>query len=159
VNLGVPDFRPASLPFDAAGESDRYSLALSAGPVEFGAVSLGNPHAVIEVDSVDDADVGILGPELETHAAFPKGVNVGFVEFVDAQTIRLRVHERGAGETLACGTGAAAAVAVGRRWGRLAERVTVVLKGGTLSVRWAGPGSPLWQSGPTTMVYEGQIEL
>ncbi|MBN1239292.1 MAG: diaminopimelate epimerase [Gammaproteobacteria bacterium] len=159
VNLGVPDFNPESLPFVAERESDRYTLALAAGSVEFGAVSLGNPHAVIEVDSVDAADVGILGPELETHAAFPKGVNVGFVEFVDSEAIRLRVHERGVGETLACGTGAAAAVAVGRRWGRLAERVSVVLRGGKLSVRWAGPGSPLWQSGPTTMVYEGQIEL
>jgi diaminopimelate epimerase len=159
VNLGEPNFKPASLPFVADRERDRYRLTLSTGSVEFGAVSVGNPHAVIEVDSVDAADVGILGPELETHAAFPKGVNVGFVEFADASTIRLRVHERGVGETLACGTGAAAAVAVGRRWGKLAEHVEVVLKGGKLSVRWAGPGSPLWQSGPTTMVYEGQIEI
>lgn len=159
VSLGVPDFRPASLPFRVAAESDRYRLQLPSGEVEFGAVSMGNPHAVIPVDSVERAPVGILGPGLATHPDFPLGVNVGFAEFVNEERVRLRVYERGVGETLACGTGAAAAVAVGRRWRRLAERVAVDLPGGTLMVRWAGPGSPLWQTGPTTTVYEGQIEL
>lgn len=159
VNLGEPNFEPASLPFRGDGPRDRYRLSIEGTDVEFGAVSLGNPHAVIEVDSVDRAPVGILGPELATHGDFPLGVNVGFVELVDREHVRLRVYERGVGETLACGTGAAAAVAVGRRWGRLAESVEVGLPGGALSVRWPGPGSPLWQTGPATKVYEGLIEL
>jgi diaminopimelate epimerase len=120
---------------------------------------MGNPHAVVRVDSVDTAEVGILGSALTKHPAFPRGVNVGFLQIVDAASVRLRVYERGVGETLACGTGAAAAVAVGRRWGILGERVDVRLPGGVLIVRWPGPGAPLWQSGPTTMVYEGQFEV
>jgi diaminopimelate epimerase len=159
VSLGEPSFEPASLPFSTEGRRDRYRLEAAGTQVELGAVSLGNPHAVIAVDSVDRAPVGILGPALATHEAFPQGVNVGFAEIVDRAHIRLRVYERGAGETLACGTGAAAAVAVGRQWGRLDERVEVALPGGVLTVRWAGPGSPLWQTGPTTKVYEGRIEL
>lgn len=159
VSLGEPSFDPASLPFRAVEPRDRYRLEAAGTEVEFGAVSLGNPHVVIAVDSADRAPVGILGPALATHEAFPQGVNVGFAEIVDREHIRLRVYERGAGETLACGTGAAAAVAVGRQWGRLDERVEVALPGGVLTVRWAGPGSPLWQTGPTTKVYEGRIEL
>lgn len=159
VNLGVPRFAPAALPFDARTEQDTYRLRTSRGEVELGAVSLGNPHAVIRVDSVDRADVGILGAELAVHAAFPQGVNVGFLEIVDPGHVRLRVYERGVGETPACGTGAAAAVAVGRRWGELGEEVEVELRGGRLTVRWPGPGQPLWQTGPTTLVYEGLIEL
>ncbi len=159
VSLGVPNFAPASLPFRAAAEAERYRLRLPSGEVEFGAVSMGNPHAVIAVDSVEQAPVGILGPELGAHPDFPQGVNVGFAEFVDRTHLKLRVYERGAGETLACGTGAAAAVAVGRRWGRLDECVEVALPGGVLEVRWAGAGALLWQAGPTTTVYEGHIEL
>ena len=159
VNLGVPRFEPESLPFLADRERERYRLRLANGDVEVGAVSIGNPHAVMRVDSVDEADVGILGAELATHPDFPKGVNVGFLEIVGSDRVRLRVYERGVGETPACGTGAAAAVAVGRRWGLLDEEVEVRLAGGTLSVRWHGPGAALWQTGPATMVYEGQIEL
>jgi diaminopimelate epimerase len=159
VSLGEPSFDPASLPFRTRERRDRYRLEAAGTKVELGAVSLGNPHAVIAVDSVDRAPVGILGPALGAHEAFPQGVNVGFAEIVDRAHIRLRVYERGAGETLACGTGAAAAVAVGRQWGRLDERVEVALPGGVLTVRWAGPGSQLWQTGPTTRVYEGRIEL
>jgi diaminopimelate epimerase len=159
VSLGEPNFDPASLPLRASERRDRYRLHLASGSVEFGAVSLGNPHAVIAVDSVELAPVGILGPELEKHSEFPLGVNVGFAELVDRSHLKLRVFERGAGETPACGTGAAAAVAVGRLWGRLDENVEVALPGGTLTVRWQGPGAPLWQTGPTTRVYEGQIEL
>lgn len=159
VDLGVPDFRPASLPFAAEEERERYRLRVASGEVELGAVSMGNPHAVIEVDSVERAPVGILAPELQAHAAFPKGVNVGFMERVTPSRIRLRVFERGAGETLACGSGAAAAVAVGRRWGLLEPEVDVALPGGSLTVRWPGPGAPLRQTGPATTVYEGRIEL
>ncbi|HEX5418666.1 MAG TPA: diaminopimelate epimerase [Gammaproteobacteria bacterium] len=159
VSLGEPNFDPASLPFRAPERRDHYRLRLASGSVDFGAVSLGNPHAVIAVDSVELAPVGILGPEFEAHADFPLGVNVGFAELVDRTHLKLRVFERGAGETPACGTGAAAAVAVGRLWGRLDESVEVMLPGGTLTVRWQGPGTPLRQTGPTTKVYEGQIEL
>jgi diaminopimelate epimerase len=159
VNLGVPDFSPTSLPFIAAAQRARYRLELAPQAVEFGAVSMGNPHIVIAVDSVEAAPVGILGPTLERHPNFPQGVNVGFMQRESDQRIQLRVFERGVGETLACGTGAAAAVAVGRLWGELAEEVEVSLPGGILTVSWPGPGLPLWQTGPTTRVYEGYIEL
>jgi diaminopimelate epimerase len=159
VNLGVPDFRPSALPFLASQERDRYRLDAAGETVELGAVSMGNPHAVIAVPSVAAAPVERLGAALQHHPSFPKRVNVGFMERVDERRIRLRVYERGVGETLACGTGAAAAVAVGRRWGQLGERVAVELPGGTLEVNWPGPGSPLWQTGPTAAVYEGYIEL
>jgi diaminopimelate epimerase len=127
--------------------------------VELGAVSMGNPHAVIAVESVERAPVGTLGPKLERHPSFPRGVNVGFMQRESDRRIRLRVFERGAGETLACGTGAAAAVAVGRLWGELAEEVEVALPGGVLKVSWPGPGSALWQTGAVSAVYEGRIEL
>ncbi len=160
IELGEPDFRPESLPFNAAGgESDPYRRVVADSEVEFGVVSLGNPHAVIEVDSVDSAAVGILGAALSTHPDFPRGVNVGFVQVDSPESVRLRVYERGVGETLACGTGAAAAAAVGRRRGRLAETVAVHLPGGTLSVEWPGPGARLRQSGEATFVYEGEIDL
>jgi diaminopimelate epimerase len=157
VNLGVPDFRPASLPFTGSAEQERYEVRLSTGIVVFGAVSLGNPHAVIAVDSVDDAAVGILGPELAALRCFPNSVNVGFMQVESERRIRLRVYERGAGETQACGTGAAAATAVGRRWGKLAQDVEVAQPGGILNVRWPAPGAPLWLTGPATFVYEGEL--
>ena len=159
VNLGVPRFEPAALPFRVGAEADSYRLAAGGHEAEFGIVSLGNPHAVIWTDSVTEAPVGILGPALGAHAAFPAGVNVGFAELVSRERIKLRVFERGAGETLACGTGAAAAVAVGRRRGLLDADVSVELPGGTLSVSWAGPGAPLWLTGPATEVYDGEISL
>jgi diaminopimelate epimerase len=158
VSLGEPNFAPQALPFAMQDESDRYSLTVNGSDLELGAVSVGNPHAVVLVDSVDDAPVGIMGKTLQEHAAFPSGVNVGFMTVRDAQTIDLRVFERGAGETLACGTGAAAAVALGRRWGVLDEKVIVRLPGGELAVNWQGPGEALWLAGPTTQIYDGRIE-
>jgi diaminopimelate epimerase len=159
INLGEPNFEPAALPFEADARRERYVIDLEHGRVEIGAVSMGNPHAVIEVGSVDAAPVGILGPQLAAHPAFPEGVNVGFMQLESRERVRLRVFERGVGETLACGTGAAAAVAVGRLWGQLADDVEVQLPGGVLRVAWPGPGQPLWQTGQTTKVYEGRIEL
>ena len=170
VNLGVPDFDPGALPFRArqatragqvagAGQESRYRLDLDAGTVDFGAVSVGNPHAVIPVDSLDGAPVGIIGPQLQANPSFPEGVNVGFVEFCDAASIRLRVYERGAGETAACGTGAAAAAAVGRLWGELGEAVRVEVTGGVLQTAWPGPGHPVWLSGPAIRVFEGRIAI
>ena len=159
VDLGVPNFAPASLPFTAPVERDRYRLDVGGRSVELGAVSMGNPHAVIPVDAVATAPVAELGPALQRHPSFPQSVNVGFMERHSERRIRLRVYERGVGETLACGTGAAAAVAVGRRWGQLGEEVEVELPGGVLKVNWPGPGSRLWQTGATASVYEGSIEL
>jgi diaminopimelate epimerase len=159
VDLGVPDFRPAALPFIVPEQRERYRLEVLGRSVEFGAVSMGNPHAVIAVDAVDSAPVGTVGPALQRHPSFPESVNVGFMQRESERRIRLRVYERGAGETLACGTGAAAAVAVGRSWGQLADEVDVQLPGGVLQVSWPGPGARLWQTGPTTAVYEGYIDL
>ena len=167
INLGEPKFAPEALPFVLAASTsaqrksaeDSYRLVLESGPIEFGIVSMGNPHAVIAVDSVVDAPVGIIGQALNRHAAFPDGVNVGFAERVSPRRIRLRVYERGVGETRACGTGAAAAVATGRRRGELDRNVDVELPGGTLTVDWPGAGADLWQTGQTTKVYEGLIEL
>jgi diaminopimelate epimerase len=159
VNLGVPNFRPSALPFLVEQERDRYRVDVAGETVELGAVSMGNPHAVIAVPSVSAAPVERLGAAFQSHPSFPRRVNVGFMEHVDERRIRLRVYERGVGETLACGTGAAAAVAVGRRWGQLGERVAVELPGGTLEVNWSGPGAPLWQTGPTAAVYEGYIDI
>ncbi len=158
VSLGEPDFAPLALPFKAR-QGSRYPLDLDAGTVEFGAVSIGNPHAVIPVEVLEAAPVGIIGPQLQSHPSFPEGVNVGFVEFRDAASIRLRVYERGAGETAACGTGAAAAAAVGRLWGELGESVRVEVTGGVLRTAWPGPGHPIWLSGPAVRVFDGRIAV
>ena len=159
VAFGLPDFDPRSLPFEAAAEAASYHIDLSSGTVEFGAVSIGNPHAVIRVASVADAPVDTVGPAMENHARFPRRVNVGFVEIVSPEHVRLRVFERGTGETLACGTGACAAVAIGRRHGPLAEEVRVDTRGGRLIVGWRGPGEPIWLTGPAETSFEGQVEL
>jgi diaminopimelate epimerase len=127
--------------------------------VDIGAVSMGNPHAVLTVPSVDAAPVDRLGPAIESHRRFPKRVNVGFMEVLDRSHINLRVYERGAGETLACGTGACAAVAVGRHHGRLDESVEVHARGGELRVNWAGPGQPIWLTGPAEVAFEGRVEI
>jgi len=159
VAMGIPDFNPASLPFDAPAAAPSYRLDTAVGPVEIGAVSIGNPHAVIRVARIDEAPVDSVGPAVENHARFPRRVNVGFVEIVAPDHVRLRVYERGAGETQACGTGACAAVAVGRRHGPLAEEVNVDVPGGRLVVRWPGPGEPIWLIGPAEAAYEGQVEV
>ena len=148
VDMGVPSFDPRSLPFDAPAAIDPYSLQVAGQALTIGAVSMGNPHAVLEVESVDRAPVETLGPAIEGHSRFPRRVNAGFMEIVDAGHIRLRVYERGAGETLACGTGACAAVAIGRRRGRLDSEVSVRVRGGELRVNWGGPGEHIWLTGP-----------
>ncbi len=159
VDMGVPNFDPRSLPFDASSEANVYVLEAGGSDVELGAVSMGNPHAVLTVASVDAAPVDRLGPALEHHRRFPKRVNVGFMEVLDRSHIRLRVHERGAGETLACGTGTCAAVAVGRRHGRLDADVQVDTRGGELRVHWDGPGERIWLTGPAVVSFEGRVEI
>lgn len=158
VDMGVPDFAPASLPFDASSEAHVYPLDVAGGEVEIGAVSIGNPHAVLTVASAATAPVDRLGPAIERHPRFPKRVNVGFMEIVDRGHIVLRVYERGTGETLACGTGACAAVAVGRRHGRLDERVRVRVAGGELTIDWPGPGTNIWLTGLAEVSFTGSVE-
>jgi diaminopimelate epimerase len=159
VDMGVPSFEPGSLPFDAPERADRYSLDVGGEKVEIGAVSMGNPHAVVTVACVDGAPVETLGPAIERHPRFPNRVNAGFVEIVDRSHVRLRVYERGAGETLACGTGACAAVAIERQRGRLDESVQVGVRGGELRVHWEGAGSNIWLTGPAEISFEGHVEV
>lgn len=159
VDMGVPNFDPRSLPFVADREADLYPIDVLGQRFEIGAVSMGNPHAVLRVASVAGAPVDTVGPAMENHPRFPKRANIGFMEVVDSGHIRLRVFERGVGETLACGTGACGAVAVGRRLGLLGASVQVDLPGGRLTVEWEGPGQPLWLTGPAEKVFEGKIEV
>ena len=159
VDMGVPNFDPRSLPFDAPGEADPYALQVAGEVIEIGAVSLGNPHAVLTVPAVDTAPVERLGPAIESHRRFPNRVNAGFMEITGRSHIRLRVYERGAGETLACGTGACAAVAVGRRRGRLDSDVRVSVRGGELRVNWGGLGERIWLTGPAEISFEGHVEV
>ncbi|HXB18061.1 MAG TPA: diaminopimelate epimerase [Steroidobacteraceae bacterium] len=159
VDMGVPNFDPRSLPFDAPAEADPYPLEVDGRTLEIGAVSLGNPHAVLVVASVEAAPVGALGPAIERHARFPRRVNAGFLEIVDRTHLKLRVYERGAGETLACGTGACAAAAVARRRGLIDPEVRVRVRGGELRVNWAGHGEHIWLSGPAEVSFEGHVEL
>jgi diaminopimelate epimerase len=158
VDMGIPSFVPADLPFVAA-EAQSYRLEFQGSTYTFGAVSVGNPHAVFEVADVATAPVAELGALLQEHPWFPRRVNVGFMQIVSPAQIRLRVFERGAGETTACGTGACAAVAVGVRWGKLAARTTVALRGGDLIIEWGGEHETLYMTGPATTVFEGTITL
>ena len=159
VDLGVPDFNPRSLPFDAAAEADSYALEVGGQRLEIMVVSLGNPHAVVIVASVDGVPVATLGPLIERHPRFPTRVNTGFLEIVSREEVRLRVYERGAGETLSCGTGACAAVAVAVRRGWLDGRVRVSVRGGELQVNWAGSGEHIWLTGPTEISFQGHVEV
>ncbi len=159
VDLGVPDFDPRSLPFDASAEAQSYALEAGGQSVEIGVVSLGNPHAVLIVPSVDRAEVATLGPLIERHPRFPKRVNVGFLEIVARNEVRLRVYERGAGETRGCGTGACAAVAVARRRALLGAGVRVKVRGGELQVNWAGVGEHIWLTGPARISFQGNVEV
>ena len=159
VDMGVQRFEPEEIPFEAEARADVYSLKLQTTEVEAGVVSMGNPHAVLRVDHVDDAPVNSLGPQIETHPRFPRRVNVGFMQIVDRQHIHLRVYERGAGETLACGSGACAAVVVGRQRRWLDDKVTVSLPGGNLKIQWPGEGHSVTMTGPAVSVFEGRVRL
>ncbi|KRO78713.1 MAG: diaminopimelate epimerase, partial [OM182 bacterium BACL3 MAG-120920-bin41] len=169
VDMGEPDFAPESLPFEAENASvdvvsgQRYRCEVVAASttqkIEFSALSMGNPHAVIVVDDLDKADVVSLGAALGQHGCFPQGVNVGFMQVVAQQSIRLRVFERGSGETLACGTGACAAVVSGCKLGLLESPVAVNVRGGTLTIAWQGDGTPVLMTGPATTVYDGILDL
>ncbi|MDH5327220.1 MAG: diaminopimelate epimerase [Gammaproteobacteria bacterium] len=183
VNMGMPVFEPDDVPFVAQVRKDRYVLGLSADlsgdrnpqktalvatkpgevsmpdSVTIGVVSMGNPHAVIHVEDVDAAPVAKVGAAVESHKRFPNRTNVGFMQILDRNHIRLRVYERGVGETLACGTGACAAVVLGRKWGLLDEVVNVSLPGGDLVIQWGFEEKPVWMTGPAQSVFEGRISL
>ncbi len=157
VDMGRPRFDPAEIPLDAPTEQDRYRLEIDGESIEFGAVSMGNPHAVLQVEDVDRAAVEKLGPLIESHPLFPQRVNVGFLQIVDRAHFRLRVYERGVGETRACGTGACAAMAVGRRWGLLDARARAELRGGELLLDWPGGEAPVMMTGEAVPVYDGRL--
>lgn len=159
VDMGVPALEPEQIPFHASHRATTYPLKIHHQTLTIGAISMGNPHAVLQVDSVETAEVKRLGPLIENHSDFPQRVNAGFMELIDSDTIKLRVYERGTGETLACGTGACAAVVSGRLQGLLNARVQVQLPGGKLMVEWQGEGKPVVMSGPAETVFEGYIEL
>ncbi|WP_426785629.1 diaminopimelate epimerase [Rahnella variigena] len=159
VNMGEPVFEPQQVPFRAVKPEKTYILRAEERTVFCGVVSMGNPHCVLQVEDVLTAEVDILGPMLESHERFPERVNVGFMQILSPESVKLRVYERGAGETQACGSGACAAVAVGIQQGLLAEEVRVELPGGSLEIRWKGPGHPLYMTGPATHVYDGFIHL
>ena len=159
VNMGEPVFEPARIPFHTQAQALTYPLAIGAATHEFSVLSMGNPHAVQVVKSVAEAPVAQEGPLIEHHPAFPKRVNAGFMEVVSHTHIRLRVFERGAGETLACGTGACAAVVAGITRRLLENTVTVTTRGGDLSVTWQGPGHPVWMTGDAVSVFTGELRL
>lgn len=163
VDMGAPIFEPASVPVAADQRQPTYQLTVESNSVaeeiEFSALSMGNPHAVIVVDDIEQAPVTTLGPLIETHASFPKRVNVGFLQIIDRKQAKLRVWERGAGETLACGTGACAAVVAGIMLDHLDSKVKVSLPGGELEIEWLGEGHSVEMTGPATTVFHGQIRL
>jgi diaminopimelate epimerase len=159
VNMGVPILEPDRIPFQAERQSASYAIEVEGQSYLLGAASMGNPHAVLQVQDTGSAPVGELGPLIETHPRFPNRVNVGFMQVVARNRIRLRVFERGAGETLACGTGACAAVVIGQTQGLLDNEVTVNLLGGDLVIKWQGGDAPVWITGPAAFVYEGSIQL
>lgn len=155
VDMGEPRFAPAAVPLDMPRQQSRYAIDIVGQTIEAGAVSMGNPHAVLEVDDVASAPVTTLGPQIEQAAAFPRGCNVGFAQILARDAIALRVWERGVGETQACGSGSCAAMAVLHSRGLLDDNVRVDLPGGSLDIQWQGPGHPLWMTGPAAFVFEG----
>ncbi|WP_137819024.1 diaminopimelate epimerase [Pseudomonas sp. 2FG] len=159
VNMGAPRLAPAQIPFQADSQALSYQVEVDGQSVELAAVSMGNPHAVLRVEDVGSAPVHSLGPKLEQHPRFPQRVNVGFLQVLDRQQAKLRVWERGTGETQACGTGACAAAVAAISQGWMDSPLQIELPGGRLSLEWAGPGQPVMMTGPAVRVYEGQVRL
>lgn len=159
VNMGKPQLAPAQIPLKANKEEGTYIIRADEQTIFCGAVSMGNPHCVLEVDDIDSAPVESLGPLLERHERFPEGINVGFMQILNPNHIKLRVFERGAGETLACGSGACAAAVVGQLQGKLEREVKVDLPGGSLKIRWQGKDQPVKMTGPAEHVFDGNLNL
>ena len=158
VNMGAPHFALGDIPFIADNPAPTYALNVAGAQVVIAALSMGNPHAVQVVDDVETAPVAMQGPLIETHPRFPQRVNAGFMQIIDTNHIRLRVFERGSGETLACGTGACAAVVAGIQLGLLLSPVQVSMRGGELNIDWAGEDAPVWMTGPAETVFQGEID-
>ena len=159
VNMGAPIFEPAKIPFISDARQSQYLLKLRQENLSICAVSMGNPHAVTLVDDVESADVATLGPQIESHASFPQRVNAGFMQIINQHEIKLRVYERGSGETLACGTGACAAAVSGIQLGLLQSPVLVNARGGKLNIEWQGENLPVMMTGDAEIVFEGSIEI
>jgi len=159
VNMGKPIFEPKEIPFIAEKYALAYQLEIQDKPVKISVLSMGNPHAVRIIQDIENAPVNSEGALIETHPRFPKRVNVGYMQVIDRKHIKLRVFERGAGETLACGTGACAAVVAGINLDLLDNQVTVSTRGGELQISWNGQGEPVWMTGPAVTVFEGEINL
>jgi diaminopimelate epimerase len=159
VNMPVPQFEPSKIPFIAQKTEGTYILRSINETVLCGTVSMGNPHCVITVDDIEQAPVVEIGAELSVHSRFPKGANIGFMQVITPESIKLRVYERGAAETLACGSGACAAVVIGQIQKKLAKQVNVELPGGTLRIYWKGPGNPVKMTGPAVHIFDGQLQL
>ena len=158
VNMGIPQFEPGAIPLDTDTQTDQYSLEIKGRTIQFSALAIGNPHIVMLVDDVTDADVETLGPLLESHPFFPRRVNVGFMQIVDRANFKLRVYERGVGETKACGSGACAAFVAGQRLGLLDQLAQAHLLGGDLKLEWQGEGNPVMMTGETVMAFHGEID-
>ena len=159
LDMGAPIFEPKQIPFTADQASTTYEIEVEKQKVQIGAVSMGNPHAVIQVDDINIAPVSTLGPIIESHSMFPNKANVGFMQVLDQQHIKLRVFERDVGETSACGTGACAAVVVGQSQSLLSREVNVELPGGTLVVECNSPNDPVYMTGPAQLSFEGSLTL
>ncbi len=159
VNMGIPNFEPTNIPLDTDNRMDSYQLDISGHAIEFSALSIGNPHAVIIVENIDTADIENIGPALESHPFFPQRVNVGFMQILNRNEFKLRVFERGVGETQACGSGACAAMAAAIQLDLIDSNATAHLTGGQLQLSWQGEGQPVMMSGSTAQVYEGEINI
>lgn len=159
VDMGIPQLEPKLIPFVAPARNTSYTLPISEQTIQISAVSMGNPHAVTLVDDVERYDVEGIGPQIECHSHFPNRVNAGFMQILNSESAKLRVFERGVGETLACGTGACAAAVAGQLLGLLTQKVTIELKGGPLIIEWQGEGQSVFMSGPARTVFHGQINL
>ena len=158
VDMGVPCFEPAEIPLRAETRQALYSTEFNGAEISFSAISIGNPHMVIQVPDVDAARVETIGPYFESHMMFPERANIGFMQVVDRETFRLRVYERGVGETRACGSGACAAMVAGVELGLLKPAATAILSGGELNLEWHGEANPVMMTGETAMVYQGEID-
>jgi len=159
VDMGPPRLEPNAIPFVADNAALDYRIEVDGELYQIAAVSMGNPHAVLRVDDVENAPVKTLGPRLESHPRFPERVNVGFMQVLSRQEIKLRVYERGAGETLACGTGACAAAVAAMRWGLVDRDIKVHLPGGPLRIRWSHDNASVFMTGPTSRVFEGTLRV
>lgn len=159
VNMGIPRFEPENIPLAVSEQQDRYRIDIDGKSIDFSAVSMGNPHMVMQIDDVQNIDIDQLGPALESHPLFPQRVNVGFMQIVDRNHFKLRVFERGVGETQACGSGACAAMVAGIQLDLLENQAKAGLLGGNLQLDWQGPGQPVMMTGATSLVFDGEIDL